>query len=221
MQKRLVPPAKRHAAANSTEIQKLRLELRQEKLAREAAERKCAELEAKVERLQAQVEQLLNGKRATEEYLQACIRRLEKDVAERDTKIAKQEKTLTWFRKKVYGAASEKGGAEPKAKAERPNERGQKGGSKGHGRTDRSTVPVGDVSEIERDDCVCSICGVIYKKLDQTEESRLFEYVESLYQDVYLRRKYVSQCACEGKQILTAPPPAKLYREPVSAIRCG
>lgn len=211
MQKRLVPPAKRHASANPTEIQKLRTELRRERLAREAAERKCAELEARVDRLQAQVAQILKGRRATEDYLQGHIRKLEKDVAERDTKIAKQEKTLTWFRKKVYGTTSEKEGAEPKAKAEQPNERGQKEGSQGHGRTDRSSVPVGDVVEIERDDCVCGTCGVAYKKLDQPEESRLFEYVESLYQDIYLRSKYVSRCACEGKKILTALPPAKLY----------
>ncbi len=39
----------------------------------------------------------------------------------------------------------------------------------------------------------------------------LFEYVEGLYRDVYERSKYVSRCDCNGKRIVTAEPPPKLY----------
>jgi transposase len=59
--------------------------------------------------------------------------------------------------------------------------------------------------------CKCEHCGVSYKTLPTAEESRLFEYAESLYQNAYDRQKYVSQCQCKGKQIVTAPPPPKLY----------
>jgi transposase len=45
------------------------------------------------------------------------------------------------------------------------------------------------------------------------EESILYEYVEGLYRDVYERSKYVSQCHCEGRKIVAAEPPPKLYRK--------
>jgi len=191
---------------------RLKAELRAEKLAREAAEKRCAELEAKVQELTRQVEQLLRGQNATQELLQKTIRKLEKDVADRDQKIEKQNKTLTWFRKKVYGSTTEKEGSRsPKrSKSKGVNKRGQKPGTAGHGRTDRSGVPVGDVIPLDKD-CKCEYCGESYEKLDVTEESSLFEYVEGLYRDIYERSKYVSQCGCTGKRIVTAEPPPKLY----------
>jgi transposase len=207
--RKLVSPT-RHSSSNPTEIQKLRAELRAEKLARESAERRCLALEDKVRGLEERIERILKGQRATEEYLQKTIRKLEKDVADRDSKIAKQEKSLTWFRKKVFGSTTEKSGVEAKDRKERKNNRGQQRGAEGHGRTDRSSVAVGDVFELE-EKCACAICGLAYKKLEQSEESSLFEYMEGLYQDIYLRGKYVSQCRCEGKKIVTAPAPPKLY----------
>jgi transposase len=220
MQRRLVTPAERHGRATSSEVAKLRQELREEKLAREAAERRCRELEAKVDQLTKRVEQLLKAQNQTQELLQKKIRKLEKDVADRDKTIAKQAKSLAWFRKKVYGSTTEKGGAgddtEKSGKQRRTkskkgvNPRGQQPGSDGHGRTDRSAVPVGDVIPLD-DTCKCDHCGVLYKRLETTEESTLFEHVEGLYRDIYERSKYVSQCNCEGKKIVTAPPPPKLY----------
>jgi transposase len=213
VQKRITTPSKRHGQASPSEVAQLREELRKERLAREAAERRCAELEAKVEELTRRVEQLLKGQNATQEMLQKKIRKLEKDVTERDKKIERQEKTLAWFRKKVYGSTTEKKGAGPaKRKKSKTgiNNRGQKPGADGHGRTDRSGVPIGDVIPLEKD-CKCEHCGKPYEKLDTTEESRLFEYVEVLYCDIYERSKYVSRCGCDGKRIITAEPPPKLY----------
>jgi transposase len=192
---------------------RLKEELRAEKLAREAAERRCAELEAKVEELTKLVERLLKGQNATQDLLQKTIRKLEKDVADRDKKIEKQNKTLTWFRKKVYGSTSEKDGSRSATRQKSQkgiNKRGQKPGAGGHGRTDRSGVPIGDVVPLTKD-CKCDHCGKSYEELDATEESSLFEYVEGLYRDVYERSKYVSRCDCKGKRIVTAEPPPKLY----------
>lgn len=213
MQKRVRTPVKRHAQASPSEVAQLRQELRAEKLAREAAERKCADLEGRLNDLTKRFDQLLKGQNATQEMLQKSIRKLEKDVADRDKKIERQAKSLAWFRKKVFGSTTEKAGRKPgKVQKSKPglNKRGQKPGAAGHGRTDRSGVSVGDVIRLDKE-CKCEHCGKTYKKLDSTEESSLFEYVEGLYQDVYERSKYVSQCACEGKRIVTAEPPPKLY----------
>jgi len=213
VQKRARTPLKRHAQASPTEVMRLRAELRAERLAREAAERRCAELEAKVEDLTKRLDEVLKGQNATQELLQKTIRKLEKDVADRDKKIEKQNKSLAWFRKKVYGSTTEKeGGRSTKRQKSKKgvNKRGQKRGAAGHGRTDRSDVPVGDVVTLEKD-CKCEHCGTAYKKLDSTEESSLFEFVEGLYQDIYERCKYVSQCDCDGKRMITAEPPPKLY----------
>jgi len=213
VKRRVTTPVKRHAQASPTEMMGLRRELAAERLAREAAERRCAELEAKVEDLTKRLDKLLRGQNATQELLQKHIRKLEKDVADRDRKIEKQNKSLTWFRKKVYGSTTEKEGSRSakRQKSKRGvNKRGQKPGSAGHGRTDRSSIPVGDVIPLEQD-CKCEHCGKSYKKLDASEESSLFEYVEGLYQDIYERSKYVSQCDCNGKRIVMAEPPPKLY----------
>jgi len=219
MQKNPRTASKRHAQASPSEISKLRRELAAEKLAREAAERRCSELEEKVRLLTQKVDQLLKGKSQTEEFLQKKILKLEKDVAQRDAKVKKQAKTLAWFRKKVYGSTSEKavkagksGAKQTPAKAKRARSRGQQPGSEGHGRTGRENIPVSERISLEIEGgCKCEHCGASYKTLPTTEESRLFEYAESLYQDVYDRRKYVSQCQCMGKRIITAPPPPKLY----------
>jgi transposase len=218
MQKQPRTAPKRHAQASPSEIVKLRRELAAEKLAREAAERRCSELEEKVRLLTLKVDELLKGRNQTEEFLQKKIMKLEKDVADRDAMLKKQAKTIAWFRRKVYGSTSEK---EEKAKKSAPTpeaskgkqakKRGQQPGTEGHGRTDRDDVPVSERIPLEIEGCKCEYCGVMYKELPNTEESRLFEYAESLYQDVYERRKYVSQCQCKGKQIITAPPPPKLY----------
>jgi transposase len=213
VRKRVDTPSKRHGYAPPSELTRLREELRAERLAREAAERRCLVLEEKVDRLTKQLDEVLRGQNATQEFLQKTIRKLEKDVADRDRKIEKQNKTLAWFRKKVYGSTTEKDGAGPSRRKKGKkgvNRRGQKPGSAGHGRTDRSGVPVGDVIALEQL-CSCEHCGMSYKKLDSSEESTLFEYVEGLYQDIYERSKYVSQCACNGKRIITAEPPPKLY----------
>ncbi len=205
---------KRHAKASPNEISALRKELRVEKLAREAVERENAVLREQLRKLTEKVESLLKRQSKTEEYLQTKIRKLEKDVADRDTKLKKQEKQIKWFRKKVFGSTTETGVLKPELspKSKTKRNRGQQPGSAGHGRTNRDEVPIAEVVSLEIEGgCKCDSCGVSYQMLDTSEESRLFEYAESLYQDVYERRKYVSQCLCDGKKIITAAPPPKLY----------
>jgi septation ring formation regulator EzrA len=106
-----ITPSKRHSQATPTEVASLKEELRLERKARVAAEAKCVVLEARVEELTQRVDKLLKAQNETHEMLQRNIRRLEKDVADRDGKIQEQGKTLAWLRKKVFGDSSEKGGA--------------------------------------------------------------------------------------------------------------
>jgi transposase len=219
MQRHPKTAPKRHAQASPSEIVKLRAELAAERLAREAAERRCAELEEKVRLLTEKLDWFMKGQSQTEEFLQKKIRKLEKSVADRDAKIRKQAKSLAWFRKQKFGRTSEKSDSEldkpsvrSKSGAKGSKERGQQPGSEGHGPTDRGNVPVSERIPLEiAGGCKCEQCGVSFKELAKPEESRLFEYAESLYQNVYDRRKYVSQCQCKGKKIVTAPPPPKLY----------
>jgi transposase len=153
--------------------------------------------------------------------LQATIRKLEKDVSDRDKKIEKLNKRISWFEKQHFGRKTEKSRPEPTdaqaadvAEPEKNSgrKRGQQPGSEGHGRTDRSGVPVSDTVPIEMPGgCKCPDCGTPYLRLSVTDDSALTEIALMLFQVLYQQYKYVSQCSCQGKKIITAPPPPKLY----------
>jgi len=212
-------------------IEDLWQELQQVRAALEASERRAERLERRVAELEEENSRLRKARSSTEEYLQGHIRKLEKDVADRDAKLERANKELAWFRKTFFGQSSEKrkpGGAdeatseagEQKTEAEEPTEpaeqgkrkRGQQPGSKGHGRTDRSNVPVAETIPLAiPGGCACPECGVPYLVLPTTEDSALFEIAVDLFQIIYQQLKYVSQCNCRGKKIVVADPPAKLY----------
>jgi len=219
------------------EVQQLRKELRVERLARKNAEKRCDELEQKVERLLRRVDDLskqneilLRGQRQTDAFLQNKIRQLEKDVADRDEKLDLANKQLEWFRKHTFDKRSEKdipeeeneeesdGTSEGEPDQSAPSEkrkRGQQAGSKGHGRTERNIeTPEKELLEIK--DCACDKCGLPYLQLPQTADSLMTELKTVVFWIMYQRCSYVSQCTCNGKKIVTAPPPPRLYpRTPI------
>lgn len=192
----------------------------------QAAEQRAARLEMRVEGLEAENAALRSGKSETEDFLQTRIRKLEKTVIVRDAKIEDLNKQLAWFRKKYFDSSSEKDagkdpledvddetlspiiqGSKTKAKS-----RGQQPGSKGHGRTNRGSAPISETLTLEiPGGCKCGTCGKAYRQLTSIEESVLYEIQVELYKTLFERQKYVSVCECEGKKIVTAPPPAKLY----------
>jgi len=166
----------------------------------------------------------------SEELLNATIRKLEKKLADTKSKLVSMKKTLAWFRKNMFGQKSEKNDvnldeeletdeidtaseteSELEEQPQARKSKGQQPGSKGHGNKDLSDVPVSQVIPVEIPDCRCSECGTLYRMLSAVEKSPLLEITTELYQDVYELSKYVSQCDCQGRKILTAPPPAKLY----------
>jgi transposase len=204
-------------------VEDLWAEVQELRAALEASERRAASLEKRVRELEAENEALRKKRWATEELLQKKIRTLEKDVSNRDKKIEKLQKQVSWLRTQKFGRTSEKDGpeateatAEDVGNGKQPKKgkkkRGQQPGSDGHGRTDRSGLPISETIPLEiAGGCACAKCGKAYVQLPATEDSALAEIAIMLHQVVYQRFKYVSQCKCEGKKIVVAPPPARLY----------
>ncbi|HEY9778397.1 MAG TPA: IS66 family transposase [Planktothrix sp.] len=197
-------------------IEEIWQELGKVRAALEESEQRCARLAERVEELEAENEKLRRKRWATEELLQKKIKKLEKDVADRDKKLEQKNKQLAWLRKNKFGKSSEKSKGEPLADSEDKDElkrkRGQQPGSKGHGPTDRSNVRVDDTVTLEiPGGCKCPECGVSYRILSRTQDTGLFEIAVDLFQTIFKQLKYVSQCDCLGKKIVTAAPPPKLY----------
>jgi len=208
-------------------IENLWQELQDVRAALEASERRAQRLELRIQDLEAENARLRSGQGLTEDYLQDRIRKLEVDVAERDAKIEEMERQLTWFRTKVFDSTSEKdalkneessdvdeeegSGAAPGAGEPKKRKKGQQPGAKGHGRTDRSGVADSEIIPLGLANCACKKCGIPYRELKSTAQSKLYEIQIELYRVLYSLSKYVSQCDCEGRKIVTAAPPAKLY----------
>jgi len=202
-------------------IENLWAELQQVRAALEASERRAEALETRVRELEEENSKLRKAHSVTEEFLQKKIRKLEKDVSDRDKKIEKLTKQVTWLKTQKFGKTSEKSrpkateavAVEPVVTESQPGKkRGQQPGSEGHGRTDRSGLPVSELIPLKiPGGCACKKCGKAYLELPVTDDSSLAEIAIMLFQVVYQRHKYVSQCSCEGKKIEVAPLPNKLY----------
>lgn len=161
------------------------------------------------------------------ESLQQTIAKLQRDFNAQTRELEKANKLLAWFLKNYFGQKSEKDAVEIKSKeapsedeavADKPSEvvkkkrnRGQPKGSKGHGRTVQEQELPTDETFLEPSSCACATCGKPYRQLEETEDSPLTEIEIQLLKVLYRRRKYVTQCACKGKKIITASPPPKLY----------
>jgi transposase len=169
---------------------------------------------------------LKSGRWATEEFLQNQIRMLELEKSELEQKLEDANKQLVWLRTQKFGKTNEQNastgaqatsdkdaGAEGQQAgcASGKRSRGQQPNSKGPGRSDKSEVDT-DVKFIELPGCACSKCNKPYRLLPRSEASPLTEIEISIIRTVFQRCMYVSQCDCEGKRILVAPPPPKLIQ---------
>jgi transposase len=214
-------PAEGDKQRKSFTIEALWAEVQELRKALEASEKRAAALELRVKELEAENDKLRKAHWKTEEFLQKKIRRLEKKVKDRDSKIAKLKKDNAWLRKQQFGQTSEKSRPKPTAAKSTDisnppkgtgRKKGQQPGSKGHGRTDRSGIPISEEVPLRiPGGCSCPDCGKPYRELATTDDSAMTEIEVMLFQVLYQRHKYVSQCRCQGKKIITAPPPVKLY----------
>jgi transposase len=90
-----------------------------------------------------------------------------------------------------------------------PGRRGQRPGSKGHGRRDYSHLQtreeIHDVAEADR---VCAGCGVVFEPLG-TEDSEQIDWQVTITRIVHRRVRYRRRCRCPGPRTVSAPVPAK------------
>jgi transposase len=208
-----------HAASD------LRKEHQDDRSAFAAAEQKIELQAMQIKELVDENAKLRSARWATEEFLQAEICKLKLEIANLGEKLEAANKQLVWLRTNQFGSKSEQGDVVPPvqiaevkgagadeqhdgAKSGKRN-RGQQPGSNGHGRSDRSEIDT-RVQYLDLPGCVCRKCGKPYRLLLRTESSPLTELEISLVRTVFQRCKYVSQCDCEGKKIVVAPPPPKL-----------
>lgn len=86
-----------------------------------------------------------------------------------------------------------------------PGRRGQRRGSKGHGRRDYSRLDtreeIHEVSEAER---TCAGCGVRFEPLG-TEDSEQIDWRVTITRIVHRRVRYRRRCRCPGPRTVTAP----------------
>lgn len=211
------------------EIERLKLEAQKAWRSRDRMEeflqKEIRKLRGEVAERDSQLKKLHSDKI---EYLQQEIAKLQKDFSAQGRELEKANKRLAWFVKNYFGQKSEKDAIEIESK-EPPTEevpvtdspspdsvkekrsKGQQKGSKGHGRTHQEQLLPVDETFLEPSSCACATCGKPYRQLVETDDSPLTEIEIQLLQVLYRRRKYVTQCACNGKRIITASPPPKLY----------
>lgn len=161
--------------------------------------------------------------RARAEHAEAVAERLEARVGELTEQVAVLSRML-------FGRSSERNGppsggepasaggdravgGEDPPELSRPaglgRRRGQRPGSKGHGRRDYSHLEtreeIYDVGEADR---VCSGCGVAFEPLG-TDDSEQIHWQVTLTRVVHRRRRYRRRCNCPGPRTVTAVVPAK------------
>lgn len=166
--------------------------------------------------------------RARAEHAEAVAERLEARVGELTEQVAVLSRML-------FGRSSERNGPpsggepapdggqaaggdraaggedapEPSRPAGSGRRRGQRPGSKGHGRRDYSHLEtreeIHDVGEADR---VCSGCGVAFEPLG-TDDSEQIHWQVTLTRVVHRRRRYRRCCDCPGPRTVTAAVPAK------------
>lgn len=115
MELRRQASSKRHTSTSPSDLQSLRKELQKERAARIGAEARVQMLEWKLEAMEVELQAFRKARNASEEFLQKQIRKLEKDVADRDELLEKVNAQIVWFRENYFaGNRSERDGVEGK-----------------------------------------------------------------------------------------------------------
>lgn len=209
--------AARDATGQSERSTKLDSKLRKLESKLNSAEFRTKVQAVKISELEQDCARLRSTRSATHDLLQAEIRSRDSEIIELKLKLELANKQLEWFRKaKFKGTKEDLNGdnGQPKEnpkKAIDKTKRGQKPGSKGHGRNSKKADIETDVKFLEIPGCACGKCGLPYRLMNRTEASPLSEIEVKVLRTVYQRCIYVSQCDCEGRKIRVAEPPAKLF----------
>src|SRR5713101_5934921 len=144
-------------------------------------------------------------------YWRAQHERLLKREAALQAEVAALQATIRDLTQRLYGTKSEQSTGPDGADASKPTsprKRGQQPGSRGHGRSDRSALPVvvevHDVSETAKH---CPACGAAFVPFPGREESNLIEVQVQAHMRRIQRQRYHKTCQCpQVPGIVTAPP---------------
>src|SRR2546428_800487 len=119
--------------------------------------------------------------------------------------------TIRDLNQRLYGAKSEQAagcGAAGQSQPGSPRNRGQQPGSQGHGRSDRSALPVvAEVHDLSEAAKHCPTCGEAFAPFPGAEESTIIEVQVQAYIRRIQRPRYQKTCGCpQVAGIVTAPP---------------
>ena len=139
----------------------------------------------------------------------------QKAISEALTAEVKKLQAMTFARRSESqkSISAESPESEPWRKDEKEEKKkGQKPGSKGHGRKTQFNLPTEDVvHDFPEGPPSCPNCGQPFEEIASTEDSEEIDIEVKVIRKRHKRKKCVSVCKCEKtKTIVTAPGPAKL-----------
>jgi len=148
-------------------------------------------------------------------YWRAQHARLVEREAALKAEVEALQATIRDLTQRLYGTKSEQSTGPDGAGASKPTsprKRGQQPGSRGHGRSDRSALPVvvevHDLSETAKH---CPACGAAFAPFPGREESNLIEVQVQAHMRRIQRQRYHKTCQCPHVPgIVTAPPAPRL-----------
>lgn len=155
-------------------------------------------------------------------YWRARAERAEARVEQFQARIEELSEQVAVLSRMLFGRSSEKNGSSSGAGDEsgdrqapdtgdvgESGRRGQRPGSKGHGRRDYSHLDtreeIHDVSEAQR---TCPGCGAAFEPLG-TQDSEQIDWQVTITRIVHRRCRYRRRCTCPGPRTVTAPVPPK------------
>ncbi len=125
------------------------------------------------------------------------------------------EATVRDLKQRLYGTKSEKSKGSDAAGQSKPGSarnRGQQPGSPGHGRSDRSALPVvAEDHDLSEEAKRCPACGEAFLPFPGTEASDMIEVEVQAHIRRIHRKRYQKGCECpQVPGIITAPPAPRL-----------
>ena len=148
-------------------------------------------------------------------YWRAQHERLLEREAALQAEVAALQATIRDLNQRLYGTKSEKSAGPDRvgmSKPTSPRQRGQQPGSKGHGRSDRSALPVvAEVHDVSDEAKHCPTCGKAFLPFPGTEESTIIEIQVQAHRRRIQRQRYQKACHCpQVAGIVTAAAPPRL-----------
>jgi transposase len=123
--------------------------------------------------------------------------------------------TIRDLTQRLYGTKSEQSAGLDGARVSTPTpprKRGQQPGSPGHGRRDRSALPVvEELHDLSAAEPRCHVCGAAFRPFPSLETSTIIEVQVQAHVRRIQRQRYHKVCHCpQGPGLVTAPPAPRL-----------